>query len=123
MKTIPRNSSELELMVLAVVALMLSLCSASRAEIAPPPAKASVAVQDFALLDHQGAFRHLYYYAKDPSTKAIVLFVQGDGCPLVRKRVPQLKRLNEAYASKGVVFWMINPNVQDSRCEVDKETT
>jgi len=121
MKIIPRTSSQFTL--IAVAALTLSLCPASRADIAPPPPKASVAVQDFALIDHQGAFRHLYYYAKDPSTKAIVLFVQGDGCPLVRKRVPQLKRLNEAYASKGVLFWMINPNVQDSRSEVAKEAT
>ena len=46
-------------------------------------------VKDFALVDHKGAFHQLYYYAKDPQTRAIVLFVQGNGCPLVRKRVPQ----------------------------------
>lgn len=79
------------------------------------------AVKDFALLDHQGAFRQLYYYAKDPATKAIVLFVQGNGCPLVRKRVPELKRLRDAYGTNGVVFWMINANTQDSRTEVAKE--
>src|ERR1700744_1792779 len=70
-------------------------------------------VGDFALLDHQGNFRHLYYYAKNPQTRAIVLFVQGNGCPLVRKLVPELKRLRDAYASKGVWFWMINANLQD----------
>ena len=69
-----------------MVALAISLCLGSRAE-SPPPAKASVAVQDFALLDHQGAFRHLHYYANDPATKAIVLFVQGNDCPIVRRRV------------------------------------
>jgi len=121
MKIIRRNSSELT--GLALAALAVAFCITARAEIAPPAAKANVAVQDFALLDHQGAFRHLYYYAKDPGTKAIVLFVQGNGCPLVRKRVPQLKRLREAYASKGVLFWMINPNAQDSRSEVVKEAS
>src|SRR5688572_9259430 len=83
--------------------------------------KVDGAVSDFALLDHQGAFRHLYYYAKDPQTRAIVLFVQGNGCPLVRKQVPQLKRLRDAYGTNGVVFWMINANRQDRREEVAKE--
>lgn len=80
-------------------------------------------VNDFALIDHKGAFRQLYYYAKDPQTKAIVLFVQGNGCPLVRKRVPELKRLRDTYAPKGVLFWMINANPQDNRTDVVKEAT
>ena len=83
----------------------------------------SESVGDFALLDHKGAFRQLYYYAKDPQTKAIVLFVQGNGCPLVRKRVPELKRLRDTYGPKGVVFWMLNANAHDSRAEVLKEAT
>ena len=85
--------------------------------------KAENAVSDFALLDHQGAFHQLYYYAKDPQTRAIVLFVQGNGCPLVRKRVPQLKRLRDAYRTNGVVFWMINANPQDRRADVAREAS
>lgn len=84
-------------------------------------AKPGDAVKDFALLDHQGAFRHLYYYAKDPKTKAVVLFIQGNGCPLVRKRVPELKRLRDTYAKSGVIFWMLNANPQDTRTEVARE--
>lgn len=78
-------------------------------------------VGDFALLDHKGVFHHLYYHAKDPQARAIVLFVQGNGCPLTRKRVPELERLRDAYAAKGVLFWMINANLQDGRSEVAKE--
>ena len=78
-------------------------------------------VNDFALIDHQGNFRHLYYHAKDPNTRAIVLFVQGNGCPLVRKRVPELKRLRDTYATNGVVFWMINANPQDRPDEIARE--
>src|SRR4026208_572609 len=81
----------------------------------------SDAVSDFALLDHKGTFHRLPYYAKDPQTKASVLFVQGNACPLVRKRVPELKRLRDTYASKGVIFWMINANAHDKRAEVAKE--
>lgn len=106
---------------LSLMLLAAALCLELRAQAPSSPGKPSDAVKDFALLDHQGAFHHLYYYAKDPATKAIVLFVQGNGCPLVRKRVPELKRLRDAYGTNGVVFWMINANTQDSRDEVAKE--
>jgi len=106
----------------ACVLLALSLCATGRAEKEPGhKTKAAGAVADFALLDHKGVFRHLYYYAKDPQTRAIVLFVQGNGCPLVRKRVPELKRLRDAYSTNGVVFWMLNANPQDTRADVAKE--
>lgn len=113
------SSSLLRLALSMALALFPSF--SAPAEKAPPSVKSAEAVRDFALLDHQGAFRHLYYYAKDPQTRAIVLFVQGNGCPLVRKRVPELKRLRDAYATNGVVFWMINANPQDSRADVAKE--
>ena len=119
MKPMTRASCCFSRLILALFTVLL--CAGLRAEPALSPAKPNDQVKDFALLDHQGAFRHLYYYAKDPATKAIVLFVQGNGCPLVRKRVPELKRLRAAYATNGVIFWMINANSQDSRAEVAKE--
>lgn len=97
------------------------LCFCASAATTTIPAQSDDAVGDFALLDQQGNFRHLYYYAKDPATKAIVLFVQGNGCPLVRKRVPELKRLRDAYGTNGVVFWMLNANPEDKRAEVVSE--
>ena len=106
---------------LALAALTVWLPLSARAAATAATDKPVPQVSDFALIDHQGAFRHLYYYAKDPATKAIVLFVQGNGCPLVRKRVPELKRLHDAYATNGVVFWMLNANTQDSRAEVARE--
>ncbi len=78
-------------------------------------------VEDFALLDHEGAYRRLHYYANDPNTRAVVLFVQGNECPIVRKRVAELKRLRDAYAGQGATFWMINANLQDSRGDVARE--
>ena len=119
MKPMTRASCCFSRLIMALFTVLL--CAGLRAEPALSPAKPNDQVKDFALLDHQGAFRHLYYYAKDPATKAIVLFVQGNGCPLVRKRVPELKRLRDAYATNGVIFWMINANTQDSRAEVAKE--
>jgi peroxiredoxin len=105
--------------LLAVLAMWLPWAAFGGTK--PRLERASPAFADFALLDHRGGFHQLSYYAKDAQTRAIVLFVQGNGCPLVRKRTPELKRLRDAYAAKGVVFWMINPNPQDHRDEVAKE--
>jgi hypothetical protein len=105
----------------ALFLFLLALGQSLSADTPPASEKSTDAVKDFALIDHRGVFRQLYYYAKDPATRAIVLFVQGNGCPLVRKRVPELKRLREAYATNGVIFWMLNANPQDKRADVLKE--
>ncbi|HZO85212.1 MAG TPA: redoxin domain-containing protein [Verrucomicrobiae bacterium] len=104
-----------------VVVGTLVLLMGTRSFGASAEVKGKGEVSDFALIDHQGAFRHLYYYAKDPKTRAIVLFVQGNGCPLVRKQVPQLKRLRDTYGTNGIMFWMINANRQDRREDVARE--
>ena len=87
-----------------------------------PALSAPTEAADFALLDQHGELHRLHYYSKDANTRAIVLFVQGNGCPLVRKQVPELKRLRSAFASQGVKFWMINANPQDTRAEIAAES-
>lgn len=78
-------------------------------------------VPNFALLDHQGKFRELDYVLRSEGVKGLALFVQGNGCPLVRKRAPELERLKEAYGSQGIEFWMINANYQDEREDIAEE--
>lgn len=82
---------------------------------------AAIQVDNFALIDHQGKFHEYDYYCRDAEVKGIVLFVQGNGCPLVRKRVPELKRLRGAFEDKGILFGMINANVQDEREDLAEE--
>ncbi len=77
-------------------------------------------VDNFSLYDHKGAFHQLTYYA---DSKAIVLFVQGNGCPIVRKQLPALKKLQTAFEPKGVTFFMINSNMQDNRDSVATEAS
>jgi hypothetical protein len=101
--------------------VLLVLIGAKPAEVCAKERTKEGRVSDFALIDHQGSFRHLYYYANDPQTRAIMLFVQGNGCPLVRKQIPELKRLRDAYSTNGVVFWMLNANAHDRRDDVVKE--
>ena len=78
-------------------------------------------IENFALIDHQGKFHELDYYLRIPGTKGLVVFIQGNGCPLVQKRVPEIGRLDQAYRDKGILFCMLNANPQDAREEIATE--
>ena len=75
-------------------------------------------VDNFRLLDHRGASHELYYYA---DARAIVLMVQGNGCPIVRNSMPDFREIRNAYASENIRFLLINSNPQDSRTTIAKE--
>ncbi|MCZ6504081.1 MAG: redoxin domain-containing protein [Gammaproteobacteria bacterium] len=75
-------------------------------------------VGDFALLDQQGKFHQLSWYGDQ---KAIVIFIQGNGCPIVRNGVPTLKEIRDEFESQGVTFFMLNPQMQDNRESIAKE--
>lgn len=110
--------------MLAAVGLLIGGATPTRSADATTGAdKATTAssVPDFGLFDHRGDFHRLHYHTDDPETRALVLFIQGNGCPLVRKRVPILNRLQAVYEPKGVRFWMLNANPQDTREEIAEE--
>ena len=75
-------------------------------------------VGDFALLDHQGKSHQLSWYGDQ---SAIVIFIQGNGCPNVRNAVPTLKQLRNEFQSQGVAFFMLNPQMGDDRESIAKE--
>jgi peroxiredoxin len=75
-------------------------------------------VTNFQLLDAHGASHDLYRHS---DAKGVVLFFQGNGCPIVRQSFIELKNLRDAYAEKGIVFLQINANPQDTRKEVLEE--
>ena len=54
-------------------------------------------IGDFALLDHTGKHHKMSWYGDQ---KAIVVFVQGNGCPIARNSVPTLKALRDEYADE-----------------------
>ena len=82
-------------------------------------ATSAAKVDNFVLLDHLGNAHELYYYSDSP---AIVLTVQGNGCPIVRNALPDLKEVRDRYETEGVVFLMINSNLQDDRESIRAET-
>lgn len=85
------------------------------------PGSASKRIENFALIDHEGEFHELEYYLKLPGVKGLVIFIQGNGCPLVQKRVPELNRLKDEYQRQGILFCMLNANLQDGRGEIRAE--
>lgn len=98
-------------------ALAVIACSNERtAEAAPPTAKAKadavVTIPNFTLTDQTGASHELY---KMTDASAIVMVMQGVGCPIVQQLTPDVKDLQASYEPKGVRFLMLNANNQDTR--------
>lgn len=75
-------------------------------------------VDNFGLIDHEGNFHQLYYY---DDAEAVVLYIQGNSCPIVRNGIDRLQELRDEYAEKGVVFLMLNANLQDNRENIARE--
>lgn len=74
--------------------------------------------RNFRLDDHLGQSHELYRRA---GAKAVVLYFAGNGCPIVRKSIPELKQIRDAYAPKGVSFLLINGNPNDDRSSIVSE--
>ena len=75
-------------------------------------------VGDFALLDHRGKFHQMSWYG---DKELLVLFIQGNGCPIARNAVPALKALRDEFGPSGVAFFMLNPQPQDNRESINEE--
>ena len=82
------------------------------------PADPNEYVDNFTLLDHEGRSHELYYYQDAP---AIVIMIQGNGCPIVRNAWADFKAVKDSFADKGVRFYMLNANRQDTREKVRAE--
>lgn len=75
-------------------------------------------VDNFRLIDHRGEAHVLHDLA---SKKAVVIMVQGNGCPIVRQALPALAQVRDEYRDQGVEFLLLNSNLQDPRALVVKE--
>lgn len=75
-------------------------------------------VANFSLKDADGKSRELY---KLRDRKAIVIMVQGNGCPIVRLAMPELRVVRDKFASQGVEFFLLNSNLQDTPAAVKAE--
>jgi peroxiredoxin len=75
-------------------------------------------VDNFRLVDHRGQPHALYDLA---NAKAVVIMVQGNGCPIVRQALPALAEVRAKYRDQGIEFLLLNSNLQDTRERVAKE--
>jgi peroxiredoxin len=75
-------------------------------------------VDNFRLLDQNGKTHELHQLS---DRKAVVLMVQGNGCPIVRQALPALAEIRDRYRGQGVEFLLLNSNLQDERAAVAHE--
>lgn len=76
-------------------------------------------VNNFKLTDETGKTHELY---KSVDMKAIVVMIQGNGCPIVRQALPTLKEVKDKYAGQGVEFLLLNSNLQDDAASIAAES-
>jgi hypothetical protein len=100
-----------------IAVLIASLCLWAQFSITAQPVRPQQ-VDNFTLLDHNGKSHRLYYLS---DRKAVVIMVQGNGCPISRTAWNFLKEVRAQYASKGIEFLMLNPNLQDDRASIQAE--
>ncbi|MEP0264844.1 redoxin domain-containing protein [Dokdonia sp.] len=102
--------------LLYLIISLFCLTACEEALVAIPDSR----INDYALYDAQGGFHRLSTYN---DSKAIVLFVQGNGCPIVRNALSDFHKIVDDYQPKDVTFFMINSNMQDSRNTIAKEAS
>ena len=95
------------------VATLISLISTAAVAIAPQDR-----VENFRLMDNHGDSHELYYY---DDMKAVVVMVQGNGCPIVRNAMPRFQELKNEYAEQGVLFFLLNSNLLDIGQRVSRD--
>jgi hypothetical protein len=76
-------------------------------------------VDNFRLLDQTGASQELYYLS---DARAVVLMTYGNGCGIVQKSLPRLRKIRDEYKARGVEFLLIDSNLQDDRDAVARES-
>ena len=105
----------------AAAAAIIAVVGVASVTAAPTPRDPNGGIEkvgDFQLTDTTRMAHRLSYYKYAP---AIVIMSQTDGSPLSRAGAAELARLQDAYKDKGVIFYMINSNLADSRDQAAAE--
>lgn len=75
-------------------------------------------IPEFSLTDHLGKTHSLDMY-KD--RKFVVFYVQGNGCPIARIALPNLREVRSEFADKDIEFLAFNSNIQDTPEAIARE--
>lgn len=109
----------------ALAPLALAACGPTESALAPPASaeqvKTPARAKNFSLQDQNGGSHELFAIR---DAKAIVLIQHGVGCPIVQKMTPTVNQIHAGFKDRGVVFMMLNSNIQDTpqmiKAEADK---
>jgi hypothetical protein len=90
--------------------LFTLLCSPMAAATSVPSAKSTAALVDLSghLVDP---------FANSTNKASVFVFVSTD-CPISNRYAPEIQRLQERFAQRGVGFWLVYPNRSDSDKEI-----
>ena len=53
-----------------------------------------------------------------PETRSVVLFFAASDCPISNRYLPEMMRLRDEFADRGVQFWQVYPNPGDTAAVV-----
>jgi hypothetical protein len=98
----------------AVAAIIAGFAGVASVTALPTDSAIPEKVGNFQLTDTTRLAHELYYFKYAP---AIVVMSQTNGSKLSRDGAAELAKLQAAYKDKGVLFYMINSNLSDSREE------
>ena len=57
-------------------------------------------------------------FAVESSRATVFLFLSTE-CPISSRYAPELRRLHDRFASRGVAFWMVYPNAAESAADIE----
>jgi peroxiredoxin len=83
-------------------------------------AMALASVPQLQLRDTRGA---IHTTAEWNSAKAILLFFTTTDCPVANSYVPEMNRIRDAYATRGVLVWAVQADTTAAEREVAKYAT
>lgn len=75
-------------------------------------------VPEFSLTDNLGETHSLDRYQDN---KFLVLYVQGNGCPISRIALPNYREVRDEFQGQGIAFLMFNANIQDNMDRIRQE--
>lgn len=61
-------------------------------------------------------------FSVESNTTATIFLFLSTECPISSRYAPELRRLHDRFASRGVVFWMVYPNPAESEAVIQDHT-
>lgn len=53
-----------------------------------------------------------------PSAQVVVLYFVATDCPVSNRTFPEMKRVRQAFAARGIAFWYVYPNITETPAAV-----